>query len=721
MKKGWVVAIAAVPVVVIAAVAGVALSFDPNGQKDRIVEAVRRATGRDLTLAGPVRLGWSLTPTLEAEDVSFANMPSGSRPAMATAGRVEFQVKLLPLLSHRVELAQVTLVRPDILIETDANGRGNWQFERAAPAPSATQSPSTPGTRTQTILDRLVVDAGRVTWHDGVTGRTIVADLPSATLQGGDGPVHLVAQAQSSGTAVTLDATLGTIPQLTGAVAGPWPVKLVAAIGNATLAVTGTADPVARTLSGRVEGAVPDLAQLGGLLQRQDWPALHDIQFAATLPAAGGLPQDVSLHLGASDLGRYMPGATLGHLSLTWPAGQPARLDADGSMAGAPWKIGSGLVPAGTTGAGLRGLSVSSAFGDAAGDLAVLSAPRPALRGTLVSNRLDLDAIRTVFARPAPAAAPAPTAPAPNAPPAALAPARVFSDTPLPWARLNAADADLQLSIATLRLGGAEYHNATGHIVLQNGALRVDPASVQAPEGRVDFSASADANAPAPPVALALRSAAFALDPLMQAFGLPTGSDATAELDVALHATGATPHALAATLDGHVGIALVDGDVSNAALSAALGDIMRMAGARLDTNGRSHVRCLAIQADARAGQISLPALKLDTSRLLLEGGGTVNLSDETMALRLRPLLRLGGAGVSAPVRLDGSIRHPTAALDAANGTGRVGVVIGGLAGSAENCTAELTAARDGRAGPLPAEAAAGKPPKPADLLRSLLR
>ena len=224
-----------------------------------------------------------------------------------------------------------------------------------------------------------------------------------------------------------------------------------------------------------------------------------------------------------------------------------------------------------------------------------------------------------------------------------------------------------------------------------------------------------------PPVVLNLRSGQFALDPLVQAFGLPGGSDANAELDVALHAAGATPHALMASLDGHAGIALVDGDVSNAALSAVLGEVMRSSGARLDPNGRSHVRCLAVRADATAGQVRLTALKLDTSRLLLEGSGTVNLADETLALRLRPLLRLGGAGVSAPIRLDGSLRHPVVALDPGVGTGRVGVVIGGLAGPAESCTPELTAARDGRPGPLPAEVAAAKPAKPADLLRSFLR
>ena len=259
--------------------------------------------------------------------------------------------------------------------------------------------------------------------------------------------------------------------------------------------------------------------------------------------------------------------------------------------------------------------------------------------------------------------------------------------------------------------------------MLTNGALSLNPASVVAPEGRVDFSASLDAGQPAPPVALALRSAAFAIDPLLLAFGLPGGSEGTAEIDVALHAAGVSPHALAASLDGHAGLALVDGELANAALVAVLGDALRSAGAALDPGGRSHVRCLALRADAAAGQVTLTALKLDTTRLSLDGSGAINLADETMALHLRPLLRLGVAGVSSPLRVSGPLRRPAVAMDPSGaGPGRVGVVIGGLAGPPDSCAAELTAARDGRAGRLPvADSQPVKPGKPADLLRGLLR
>ena len=491
MARRWLIAGAAVLVVVAGAGVAVALTFDPASQKDRIVQAVRRATGRDVTLAGPIRVSRGLAPALEAEDVSLANMPGGTRPQMAAVARVEARMELLPLLSGRIEIASVTLVRPDILLETDPNGRGNWQLDRpaAVPGPAATSSP---GPRMTTQLDSLRIESGRLTWHNGVTGQTVAADVPNATLDFGDGPAHILAQAQAAGTEVKLDATLGTWAQLTATVPGSWPVKLAASAGNAAVALNGTVEPAARHFEGRVEVAAPDLAWLGTLLGQPHWPPLHDVHFAGTLPAAGGMPQDISLQVGTSDLGSFVPGATLSQLSLTWPSGQPARLEADGTVNGGPWHVATGLLPAGQ-GVAFRGLAVSSPFGDAAGDLAVTVRPRPTLRGTVVANKVDGDAIRAAMRLPprppsfTPAGAASPVQPAP---PAAT---QLFSNAPLPWGSLHRADADLQVSIGTLRVGGADYRNATGHLTMQDGLAQLNPASVQSPEGRVDLSASADA------------------------------------------------------------------------------------------------------------------------------------------------------------------------------------------------------------------------------------
>src|SRR5947207_1643483 len=97
-----------------------AASFDPNAYKPQIEEAVKRSTGRDLALNGPIHLKLALCPTIEAQDVALANTEGGSRPQMATLERLDAQIALLPLLRRHIEIDRLVLVRPDILLETDA-------------------------------------------------------------------------------------------------------------------------------------------------------------------------------------------------------------------------------------------------------------------------------------------------------------------------------------------------------------------------------------------------------------------------------------------------------------------------------------------------------------------------------------------------------------------------------------------------------------------------
>lgn len=155
---------------------------------------------------------------------------------------------------------------------------------------------------------------------------------------------------------------------------------------------------------------------------------------------------------------------------------------------------------------------------------------------------------------------------------------------------------------------------------------------------------------------------------------------------------------MVASLEGRLGLAVVDGEIENAALAAVFGPALRAVGLPAEAGGRSHVRCLAARFDVAGGQAGLKALALDTTRIRLDGEGTINLVDETMDLRLRPTIRIGGTGVQTPVRLAGPIRAPRPALER-NPLGRFGLSIG--AGGGDPCGAALVAARDGRAGAMP--------------------
>ena len=111
-----------------AAVYAVLASYDYNKLKPRMARMVKEATGRELKLEGEVDLTIGFTPTLVVRKAGFANAPWGSQPQMIQVDTLEAAVRLLPLLAGEVVVTYVGLSGVDVLLETDANGKGNWDF-----------------------------------------------------------------------------------------------------------------------------------------------------------------------------------------------------------------------------------------------------------------------------------------------------------------------------------------------------------------------------------------------------------------------------------------------------------------------------------------------------------------------------------------------------------------------------------------------------------------
>lgn len=816
MTRRVLIGLTALLAVVVVAGAAVVLGLDPNAHKGRIEEAVRRATGRDLALAGPLHLRWSAAPTLEAHDIRLANLPGGSRPEMVRVERAELRVALLPLLSRRVEVLHLLLVRPDVVLES-VDGRPNWLGPQPRPAdPAAPADPApTPGRgeAVRVLVREVRIEDGRIAWRASPApeSRTVRVSVPRFALDSpaDDAPARiaadLVAEGAPGGTPggvpVAVEGTTGpwVIPSpaqgspASGGVA-PWPVALRASGAGARLSAEGALGPGAAV---RVEGGAEDLSLLGPALGLS-LPPLRAVQAGARVAPDG--VSDLSLRVGASDLGATVPGLRVEAFEARAPApDRPVEVAGAGALGAAPLRLrgtlgpapggsqaGTGAAPielvlegAGTTaslrgtvplsaapggldvavsarvpdlrafeapgrplpplrdaaldahlsdpaglarGVAVRGLRLVLPQGDVSGDVRVAYAPRPALRGALASGRLDVDALLAAWraAQPAAAAAsPAPPAPV-GEPPART---RLIPDMPLPFEALRRADADLRLTAGEAVFGGVSYRAVEAHLALAEGRLRLEPFGMRAPGGRVDGRASADAGQPAPPVSLALRAPGLALGPLLAAFGAPEGASGDLDLDLDLRGAGTTTRAVAATLSGHLGAALVDGVVDAALLDRVLGGVLRGAGVPVDLGGRNRLRCLALRAEAADGVVEVRTLLLDTTRLRLEGDGRVGLADESLAFHLRPLLRLGGTGAALALRVGGTMLAPKLELDKTGGD-RFRLLLGGLApqpAEAQECGPQLAAARGGRPGPAPAPPEAPPPPRPADLLRGLLR
>ena len=711
-------------VLTVAAIVGVAAvlvdRFDADKLKPRIAAMVYRATGRGLAIDGKLSLSL-LPPGFVARDVALDNVPGGSRPRMATADEVRARIELLPLLHREVVIDRLSVAHPDVLLE-----RENWRFERPRAAPSGGAPAGTQTAPWSVRLRALDLHDGTLAW----TGRgTLAVRSLSAHAGAEGGPIAVAADASLNGAPMTVSGTLG--PTLM------FPAKLRIAsdailpglaVQRLDLAAESADAPVSvtaqATRAGVPLGVVAQLGSIGALRSDAPWPVDAAIQAGdarATIKGVIAHP----LTLGGADA---TVTATVPQLAALSPLAGRKLPAVQGMTVSARVAAAEGGF---THGVALRDLHVASSVGDIAGQVA-LGLPRPTLTGALTSSHLDLDALLAALphAEPGPAPQPPASAPPPPSPSRPPPPAshRVFSDAAFHLAALRAADANLALNIATLRAGGADIRNLGGHITLYAGALDTGPVAADLPGGHMTARLTLDASQPVPPVTLAMQAPGLQVAPLLALLRAPGLASGPADLDVALAGAGGSAHALAASAGGHIGVSMVGGAID----AAPLVGLLRQAslGAAVKDSALP-VRCLAVRADLANGLATFGALSLDTTPLAIDGGGTVNLADETLALRLHPLIRLGGAGLEVPVDVDGPLAAPHARVDAARPAdggkqNAFGIVIGALNraqnAQASACDSHLAEARGGLPGPAPAPPAAPKKqPKPADLLRSLLR
>lgn len=282
--KWFVTGLAALVVAVVVAGYVVLSTMDFEDLRDRIQAEAKAATGRDLKIAGEIDLAVSLTPAIAIEQVSFANAAWGSRPEMVTLDRFEVEVALLPLLSGDVDIRRLVVVRPNILLETDAEGRANWSLEGFAETAEETAEAAGPEAETtiggMPILQEIVIEDGLLTYRDGRTGEETQVALTrlASSAKGPSQPISLKLEGAYNGAPIRLSGSLGAPAALNE---GPFPVDLTAEAGGAAVTVAGV---IAKPLLGqgvdlKISAKGKSLAEAGALA-------------GAVLPPLG--PYDVS-------------------------------------------------------------------------------------------------------------------------------------------------------------------------------------------------------------------------------------------------------------------------------------------------------------------------------------------------------------------------------------------------------------------------------------------
>lgn len=193
-----------------------AFMVDPNKYKDDITRMVKAATGRELVFEGDVKLAFFPRLGIETGGVRLGNPPGFDDKPFSRVERASVTVRLLPLLSGKVQVGRLALDGLQLHLQRDEQGRSSWADLVDDSAPDQ----ASPWQLGDISLDGVRVTNASVLWEDRLVGKryavsgldlqvqAISSGSPSAfaaSFQLESAKPELSARAELSGTA-TLNA-----------------------------------------------------------------------------------------------------------------------------------------------------------------------------------------------------------------------------------------------------------------------------------------------------------------------------------------------------------------------------------------------------------------------------------------------------------------------------------------------------------------------------------
>lgn len=616
-------------------VAGYAMvsSLDVGQVADFAKAEVKSLTGRELTIAGPVKLDISLVPSVDLQDVHFANASWGSRPNMVSLKRLEIEVELLPLLVGEVVVKRLIVVEPDVLLEIDAEGRSNWVFETGGPAVGDAGPGGGGDVEPVSMPDvrDFSIKGGLLTLADEVSGETLRLEITEAVgavpAEGGARSLRLTAA--YNGEPVSVEGTFAGLAALLSA--APAPLDMTLEAGGATVTVKGTAGALvdAPAAEVAVTASGDNLSGLSALLG-SDLPALGPYKLSSNVRIENQLVEisQLFLQIGGSDLA--------GNATLSLAGERPALkatvfsklLDLADFTAGEV-VASEDAVPAAAAGGGERRL--------------------------FSEDPLPLDGLRAVDAQ----------------------------------VKLS-ADA-LRLS-PTLALDQVEMA-----LSLKGGDLTVEPLVAQLAGGSLDGRFALGAAEVEPSLALALTGSGIDFGKLLEQAEVSDKVGGELDFEVDLKGRGASPHAIASGLEGRAQAVSEEGTIDDALLSALSVGLSEITGPLFGKAEQTRLECFITRFDITQGQAESRALVLDTGAFAIAGRGGIDLAAERVNLAFgtetsEPSL----ASLAVPFKVVGPLRDPSivpdpigAVVGVAGTVGNVAKTGGNLAGSAVNKVGDL--------------------------------
>jgi AsmA family protein len=667
VKWKWIIGgFCAFIVVLVVAAYVIVSTYNYNSLKPEITRTVKDNTGRELTLGGDISLKIGLTPALVVNDVSLQNAPWGSQPNLAKIKRFEIKVRLLPLLSRRIEIKRLILIEPEILFETDISGKSNLAFETTKKQNLTKGKDDTKAAGNWKLsaftFDELQIEKGRITYVDHELKKTYGATVDNlmASASSSESPTKLKLKGAYHDKSFEVSGTLCPLKAFINPDKA-WPVNLAVKIENATLTLEGTVkDPLARrgielnfTLKGKNLASFKEFSGEG----------LH---------LAG--PFDVSGRIADTVRNAYS----------------------------------------------ISSFKVIQGENELSGSVELnLAEKRPKVTAALSVQRLDL--------RPYLQTNPNTEKTKEHLSKGTGKEDRIFSDRPLPLEPLRQVDADIKIRAAQVLLPNLPLNSLEMDMVLKDGALTVKPLKAVLGKGSLDGHLSLQSQGKVASLTMTSKINKLDISYLTKERKSTGGLEGNLDADIDIRGQGASIAGLMESLNGKTVFVMGKGKVDNKYIDILGGDLSTSLFRLLNPFGKetpyTSINCFVSGFDIKDGIANTTTLALNTDHMVVVGEGEINLKTERLNLSLKPVPKEGiGTSITGklnvslseltrPFKLGGTLAHPSLAVDptqtaiafgkAIGGTilfGPVGIaaaLVGSSSGDENSCAAAVEAANKG--------------------------
>ncbi len=712
--------------------------------KGRIEALVTELTGRPFAIDGAFELAVLPSIRVLAERVRLGNAPGSSAPQMVEIGRFSTQVGLWSLVSGPVDIRSFELSDVAVILEKNAEGKGNWVFGEGAAKEEQAEPRAAEPAKVPAVILHAKLDNVRGRYREPGKPEQVAA-LETFTIEPAPDGLFAV---DGKGKLVDYPVVLtGEVGPLEGLVSGrDIRMKIQASFGKLQLDLKGALgrlDP----LDGADLALKVEHADVGAMLKKLQLPvfATGALRVGARLSDAG---EDTRLDLDAKldDISVKVNGTlrTLGlpgsDLKFEASVADTPRLAAAFGVAGLPAGAAKarGRIASSSTEIKLDGVSAQYAdakatadgtirtgggvairFGVAAESLARLREGLPAIplqmNGNFASGRAKLEAknikgrvgeseiaasasiartgkrqIEVDVASPVFDVTPflAQETKTAKPPPKAAAKKFVFGDEPLPLEMLKVPDARLHLAIGELRFAGGGLKDVDGTLRLGGGQLALEVRA----RGRVEGSLTGS-------VVLAQQGGDTAvLDLKITTAGFRTGFGAggviqpretpPTSLEASLQARGASARQMAASASGRFLVTLGPGKVQSGLTSVVGGDLISELAGKLNPfaaqDPYTQLDCVVTRADLADGHVTVNPVLMQAEKVTVVAVGKVDLHTEALTVNFNTRPR-EGIGISA-----GMFTTPFIELEGTLLSPRVGM-------GAKGATAGVAAAATGGA------------------------